>query len=385
MTGVAFLVDQLFAAAPGGMGTYVRELVPALSRADPSLHVTLFHARFGRELPEDWMRGFPVEEIPFGIRRLYPEWAALRRPKLPPRLGRHEILHSPSPAAVPPATAAQRLVVTIHDIAFLVHPKLFPTKWRLVYRAALSRAVRNADAIITVSRHTAEDLVRRTRVDPRRIHPVHLGVVLPSLGHDPRGSEATAREAGAFSEVLDRLKIRQPYILFVGTLEPRKNLVRLVRAYRRVAAAGTSHSLVLAGPIGWHHESLLRETSLQGPGEVVLTGASRSAGELDALYRGADAFAYPSLYEGFGLPVVEAMARGVPCVVSTASSLPEVAGEAALFVDPRSVVGIAEALERVTTDGALRDRLREAGVTRASRFSWDETARRTLDVYKSVL
>jgi len=106
---------------------------------------------------------------------------------------------------------------------------------------------------------------------------------------------------------------------------------------------------------------------------------------LDALYRGASAFAYPSLYEGFGLPVVEAMARGVPCVVSTSSSLPEVAGEAALPVDPRSVAGLSEALERVITDQDLADRLRHAGKRRAARFSWEETARLTLEVYKSVL
>jgi glycosyltransferase involved in cell wall biosynthesis len=137
--------------------------------------------------------------------------------------------------------------------------------------------------------------------------------------------------------------------------------------------------------VGWHHEPLLREASTGRPGEVILTGPTRSPDELDALYRGASAFAYPSLYEGFGLPVLEAMARGVPCVVSSSSSLPEVAGEAAIPVDPRSVPGIAEGLQRVLTDAELSDRLRDAGRARAARFSWDETARRTLEVYRSLL
>jgi glycosyltransferase involved in cell wall biosynthesis len=263
------------------------------------------------------------------------------------------------------------LVVTVHDLAFVVQPQLFPRAWGLMYRAALSRIVRSADGIITVSRHTAEDLSRRTRVDPRKIHVIPLAASLPASDTDP-------------GTVLDRLKVPQPYVLFVGTLEPRKNLIRLVHAYRRAASRGLPHALVLAGPMGWRPQALLRAISEEGPGDVVLTGTV-GANDLDALYREASVFVYPSLYEGFGLPVLEAMARGTPCVVSTSSSLPEVAGEAALPVDPRSVGGLTEAIERVTSDRDLAGRLREAGMARAARFSWAETARRTLDVYKSVL
>jgi alpha-1,3-rhamnosyl/mannosyltransferase len=160
--------------------------------------------------------------------------------------------------------------------------------------------------------------------------------------------------------------------------------VRLVRAYRRVAANGFPHALVLAGPLGWHHESLMRELTLQGPGEILMTGPL-SGEELDAVYRTADVFAYPSLYEGFGLPVVEAMARGVPTVASTASSVPEVAGDAALGVNPRSVREIAQAIESLLSDVDLAERLASRGRARAERFTWDETARLTLDVYERVL
>ncbi len=231
--------------------------------------------------------------------------------------------------------------------------------------------MRRADAIVTPSRNTAEDVVSRTKVDPAKLHVVPL---------------ASSLEAGTLEhvEVLARLKVRAPYVLFVGTLEPRKNLVRLVRAYRRVAATGLPHALVLAGPIGWHHESLMREIALPGPGEIVLTGPLPQDA-LDALYRGASAFVYPSLYEGFGLPVVEAMARGVPTVASNTSSVPEVSGDAALGVDPRSVPEIAAALERILTDTDLAGRLATAGRARAERFTWDETARRTLEVYEEVL
>lgn len=375
MTSVAFLVDQLFSPAPGGMGTYVRELVPALSRAEPSLEITLFHSSFAPDGPADavghaGLGGLPLTELPHPIRRLYPGWALARRPALPDALSSMDLVHSPLPAAIPPVGPEQRLVVTVHDLAFRIHPRLFPRQWRMMYRLGLARAVRSADAIIAVSRHTAEDLLRHSRVDPRKLHVVPLAASLPPSRAD-------------VDEVLGRLKIRGPYILFVGTLEPRKNLVRLVRAYRRIAVRGAPHTLVLAGPIGWRHQALMREIALEGPGEIQLTGQT-AGGDLDALYRGASAFVYPSLYEGFGLPVLEAMARGVPSVVSTASSLPEVAGEAALPVDPRSVAGLAEAMERVVSDRGLATRLREAGLARSGRFSWEETARLTLEVYKSV-
>lgn len=372
MTSVAFLIDQLFSPAPGGMGTYVRELVPALSHADPSLKISLFHSRFEDPLLEAWTAAYPMTELDGTMRRLYPSWAVARRPELPEPVASADIVHSPIHSAVPPVRKGQRLVVTVHDLAFLVHPDLFPRQWRWMYRASLTRAVRSADAIITVSRHTAEDLARHTRVDRHKVHVVPLAASLPASQAD-------------VEEVLARYKIRPPYVLFVGTLEPRKNLTRLVRAYRRLASRGARESLVLAGPIGWHSHHLLREISaVDAPGEITMTGAVGPT-DLDAIYRGASAFAFPSLYEGFGLGVLEAMARGLPCVISTSSSLPEVAGEAALPVDPRSVAGLAEALERVVSDRDLAERLGQAALRRAARFSWEETARRTLEVYKGVL
>ena len=372
MTHVAFHVDQPFFQTPGGIGTYVRNLVPAVAARDPSLQVTLFHARFrSHEPPERWMRGFWVEELPWPIRTLYPRWDLLGRPALPASLQAADIVHATNPAAIPPSGRGQRLVVTVHDLAFERFPELFPRAWRILYRLGLRAAVKRADAIITPSRNTAEDLLGRTKVDPQKLHVAPLAAALP----------AGALDAG---EVLTRLRIPAPYVLFVGTLEPRKNLLRLIRAYRRVAAAGLPHSLVLAGPMGWHHESLMRELALQGPGEIAMTGAL-TPDELDAVYRSADVFVYPSLYEGFGLPVVEAMARGVPTVASATSAVPEVAGDAAIGVNPRSVREIAHGIESVLTDVDLAERLAARGRTQAERFSWDETARITLEVYERTL
>jgi glycosyltransferase involved in cell wall biosynthesis len=369
---VALHVDQLFLQAPGGIGTYIRNLVPAMENRDPSLQLTLFHTRFATpEAPERWMRDHWVEELPDSMRTLYPRWNLFARPSLPVSLRSAEVLHATNHVSVPPAAEGQRLVVTVHDLAFEHLPGMFPRPWRALYRLGLRAAVKRADAILTPSRNTAEDVLSRTAVDPGRLYVVPLAASLPTGALDAE-------------EVLDRLKVPSPYILFVGTLEPRKNLVRLIRAYRRVAANGFPHALVLAGPLGWHHESLMRELSLQGPGEIAMTGPL-SDEELDAVYRAADAFAYPSLYEGFGLPVLEAMARGVPTVASATSSVPEVAGDAAIGVNPRSVREIAHAIESLLSDVDLADRLAARGRARAERFSWDETARLTLEVYERVL
>ncbi|HZP89955.1 MAG TPA: glycosyltransferase family 1 protein [Actinomycetota bacterium] len=372
MTSVAVHVDQLWFQTPGGIGTYVRNLVPALVRRDPSLDVKLFHCRFPpREPPERWIRDFWVEELPASIKTLYPRWALTGHPPLPPGLQSADVVHATNPAAIPPVEGRQRLVVTVHDLAFELLPGMFERSWRFLYKAGLWAAVKRAHAIVTPSRNTAEDVLSRTRVDPGRLHVIPLAPALAPGTADPE-------------LVLSRLKVPQPYVLFVGTLEPRKNLVRLIRAYRRVAATGLPHALVLVGGLGWHHDALMREIALPGPGDVALTGPL-SPEDLDAVYRAADVFVYPSLYEGFGLPVIEAMARGVPTVASNTSSLPEVAGEAALGVNPRSVREIAQAIEAVLTDLDLADRLSIAGRRRAERFSWDETARMTLEVYERVV
>jgi glycosyltransferase involved in cell wall biosynthesis len=372
VTSVAFHVDQLFFKAPGGIGTYVRELVPALARQDPSPELVLFHARFdgGNESMPAEIAGLALERLDSTIRTLYPRWDLLARPPLPERLRATDIVHAPNPAAVPPTADHQRLIVTVHDMAFDRYPALFPRQWRWLYRAGVRAAVRRAHAILTPSRNTAEDLLSRTNARPERIHVVALA---PSLDI---GESSPA-------PVLERLRVPEPYLLSVGTLEPRKNLVRLVRAYRRAATGGLPHALVLAGFMGWHADDLLRELTLEGPGRIVMTGGV-SGPDLDALYRAASAFVYPSLYEGFGLPPLEAMARGIPTVTSTSSSLSEVAGDAALGIDPSSVPALADAIRRVLTDMHLAADLAERGRARAATFSWDETARRTLQVYEEV-
>ncbi len=372
VASVAVHTDQLYGEAPGGIGTYIRHLVPALGQADPDLDIRLFHARFGREVPpEDWMRTYPDVELSATIRSLYPRWNLFAGPALPAPVADTDVIHAPLPAAIPPARDGQRLVVTIHDLAFEHYPEMFPSTWKRLYRMGLRAAAKRADMLIAPSRSTADDLLTRARIPASKIEVIPEAASLPHSLGDPD-------ETGA------RLGLQQPYLLSVGTLEPRKNLVRLIRAYRKaIVDADLPHALVLAGPAGWKPQDLMREIDAGGPGRVIMTGRL-SDDDLDIVYRAAWAFAYVSTYEGFGLPILEAMDRGLPVICSNTSSLPEVAGDGALLVDPDSVPDMADAIRRVLSDDHLAADIAARGMEQSRRFSWDAAARRTLEVYEGA-
>jgi glycosyltransferase involved in cell wall biosynthesis len=278
------------------------------------------------------------------------------------------VVHVTNPAGVAPARRGQALVVTVHDLAFEHLTGSFSPRWRALYRAGLRAAARRADAILTPSRFTADDVVERTGVDASKVHVTPLAAAAP-LSPYP---DAAAR--------LERIGVRAPYLLFVGTIEERKNLVRLIRVYRVLAAEGLAHTLVLNGPAGFRADEVVAAIDAGGPGRIVRTSNLEDAG-LGDLYRGADAFVYPSRYEGFGLPVLEAMQHGVPVVASNSSSIPEVAGDAALLVDPEDDDALTDALRQVLTDRSLREDLARRGPAQAARFSWEATARATLAAY----
>ncbi len=361
---VAVHVDQLWFSAPGGIGTYVRELVPELAAAGADL--TLFRSEWPEPGP-DWLRTYPAAVVRGRIRTLYPRWNLTGRPLLPASLADRAVVHATNHAAVPPVAEGQRLVVTVHDLAFDRFPQMFPRNWRWLYRSGVRAAAGRAHAILVPSRATAEDLRRRGDVDPARVHVTPLAASLAAGDADP-------------GPVLQRLGLPRPYLLSVGTQEPRKNLARLVRAHRRVDAP---HALVLAGPAGLRDAELERELTAGGRGRVIRIGAL-DATDLDAVYRGADAFAYPSLYEGFGLPVLEALVRGLPVVSSATSSIPEVAGDAALLVEPTDEDALTEAIRRVLGDREVRADLARRAPAQAARFSWAATARATLAAYRTT-
>ncbi len=287
---------------------------------------------------------------------------------------RLDLVHDPTGAMALLLTGAAR-VVTIHDANPYVCPQTSTRLDWLIQHGWLPLALRAADAIITVSKQSREDIVTHLPVSPERV------VVVP-LAADER---FRPMETAEVELVLPRYGIRRPYILYVGTLEPRKNLPRLLEAYAWLRRWSARWRMVIVGARKWKSSPIfdaVRRLDLQP--YVHFTGYVADE-HLPALYAGADLFVFPSLYEGFGLPALEAMACSTPVVTSNTSSLPEVVGDAAVMVDPLDVEGLAEAMRQVLTDSDLREDLRAKGLERASQFTWERTARETVAVYRDVL
>jgi glycosyltransferase involved in cell wall biosynthesis len=363
-----------------GVGHYTRELILRLPEVDPRTTYIAWYLNARRLVrPWRWDRTlFPrrpnLRERWTPIPATWFERASLRFEQPPlERLLRFDVLFAPN--FVPPPTRTSRLVVTVHDLAFRRFPETAPAATRRWLRR-LDRTVRRAAEIIVPSEATRTDLLDLGPVDADRVTVIHHGIdhhrFRPAPPEDVR-------------RVRRRYGIDRPYLLFVGGIEPRKNLPALLRAYASLPG-DLRPALVLAGAsVPWHPEGRTALTEALGrlPAEalsrVVLTGY---LGDPDRapLYTGAEALAFPSRYEGFGFPVLEAMACGTAVVTSDVSSLPEIAGEDAVLVDPDDDTSIADGLRRVLEDDSLRARLREAGPARAARFSWDDAARSTAEV-----
>jgi glycosyltransferase involved in cell wall biosynthesis len=277
-----------------------------------------------------------------------------------------------------PPLAPCPVVSTVHDLSFEHIPETFKRRSRVQLRLTVRATARRAAHVIAPSEFTRRDLVETYGLDPARVTAIPLAA-------SPRFRPVA--DAAELGRVRRRYGIGGEYVLAVGSIQPRKNLARLVRAYsalRRARGRSNLPQLVLVGKKGWLYDDTLDAIEQEGlAGSVVLTGYV-SEGDLPALYAGALCFAYPSYFEGFGLPPLEAMSCGAPVLTGNLTSLPEVVGDAGLTVDPFDTGAIAGALARLIDDDALRADLRGRGLSRARRFDWRETARMTLEVYRRV-
>lgn len=286
---------------------------------------------------------------------------------LPRRLA-HPILWSPSTTG---PLAVRNQVVTIHDCAFFDQAGCFSRAFAAWYQYLVPRLARRVRQIITVSKFSRGRIIERCGVPPEKVTVIYSGVDSQFRLHSSEEIEVARK----------RLNLPRRYALCVGSLEPRKNLTRLLQAWQLAQPRLDGLSLLLVGAKG----HVFRDAGLaNAPPDVHLAGYIDDD-LLPAVYAGADLFVYPSLYEGFGLPVIEAMASGVPVITSNVTSLPEVAGDAAITVDPLDVSSIAHAIEQVATDSALRARLREQGISRATQFNWDRTAAETWQVLEGAV
>jgi glycosyltransferase involved in cell wall biosynthesis len=376
-----------------GIGRYTRELATALLRLDRFHHYTLFAATGGLD-KNHWTgeinrlhavsdQQLTVHHLPLSDDWLARVWHRLRLP-LPVELvtGRLDLFYSPD-FALPPTWPGTQTLLTIHDLSFVRHPDAFVPALRRYLERVVPRSIERADVVLADSAHTRADLVSLFGISPDRVE-----VILPGVDarFQPAPSSTTSPTSGAERPRSERLRKRyaigeKPYVLSVGTLQPRKNYVRLIQAFSQSRASTNENTeLLIAGGRGWLFQDIVEEAEKHDC--VRLLGFVDDE-DLPALYRGATLFAFPSLYEGFGLPVLEAMACGVPVVCSETSSLPEVAGDAALLVDPLDVDGLNEALDRAIEDEEQRQTMIERGLARAAHFTWERSAQQLLDVMTS--
>jgi glycosyltransferase involved in cell wall biosynthesis len=355
---------------PTGVGTYVLGLLERLPALAPDDRFTYFSASFKDRYPtRSWPPNVRLVDRRIPVHGLNASWNRLGWPPLDRLVDRPlDLVHSPTPLLIP--CKRGRRIVTLHDLFFLKHPELVDGETRRDFVKLVRDHVKRADGVICVSEYTASEARRLLDVPDEKIAITPHGVD-PVFREEPPAAQV--------DDTLRRLRLPRGGILYVGSSEKRKNLVTLVMAYMTLSRRRRLPPLVLAGP----GSDWAQGGSRVGP-QIVATGYLERA-EVRALMAASAALVLPSLEEGFGLPVVEAMAAGLPVVCSRGSALAEVAGEAASLVDPHDVNGLAHALERVLEDRPFAAELRRRGLERSRAFEWTTTAERTLAFYRKVL
>ena len=353
---VAYTLEQCWHRVPGGTATAALDLAAALARRDDVelIGVAAAH-RHGPAPP--FVPSIPMRHMRLPRKALYESWHRLGRPSIERRIGPVDVVHATG-GATPPRDEGP-LVVTVHDLAVVHHPDFFTANGRQFLRAALERARERADLVLCPSQATVDDCVRHG-FDPARTRRVAHGV------RPPRS------DSSRVDEVRRRYELEGRFVLFVGTMEPRKNVATLLAAMARLPG---SVPLVLAGPAGWG-EQVSRPTDI----DARMIGFV-SPSDLDALYAAATVFCYPSLLEGFGLPVLEAMARGTPVVTSSGTATEELVDGAGIVVDPSDEQALAGALVEVIDDPDPRRRWGRAGLARAADYTWERAADQTVTAY----
>lgn len=360
-------IDASRAVAAQATGTelYSQQLIRALAASAPGHRFRLY---FNQTPPAGFLQAGNIEHRVIPFRRL---WTHVR-------LAWETAQHPPDalfvPAHVLPILHPRRSLVTVHDLGYLDFPEAHPAGQRFYLDASTRWNARAASRLLADSQATKADLIRRYRTPPDKI-------VVAYPGLDP--SLRRIEDAQHVQAVKARYAIEGQYLLYLGTLQPRKNLARLIEAFGRSRTLGCK--LVIAGKKGWLYADLFRLAEKAGVADRVIFPGYVHDADKATLLSGAMALVFPSLYEGFGFPVIEAMACGTPVICSNTSSMPEAAGDAALLVDPLDTDAIAAAIDRVTADAGLRGQLVGRGYVQASRFTWQTCARAVLSALEDIL
>ncbi len=365
---VGFEATALEMRNRSGVGHYVTQLLHALACRSRGWRLALLTSRpVNMSLPP---------EITVPASRYFPNrslWIQFIVPRIVMRL-RPRICHFTN--SIAPLHLPCPFVVTVYDMSLFLFPQLQPRRSLLLVRSILPSVARKAAGLITVSQSAKSDIVRVLNVRPETVH------VVPAAADR---EFHTISDRAVLEQVRQKYRLDQPFVLNVSTIEPRKNLLRLVDGFAKLRRSGGKEQLVLVGALGWHYRPLLRRIVRSGLQDSVRFMGYVPAEDLPALYNLASALAFPSLYEGFGLPIVEAMACGTPVLTSNCSAMAELGEGAALLVDPNSEQEIADGLVRLLADKGLRDELRAAGLARSAQFSWERAAAATESVYESIV
>jgi glycosyltransferase involved in cell wall biosynthesis len=361
-----------------GLGRYAHELLAALiARGRTDQYCAFYYAPHGDERPDPPVDRVPSRTIrlpakPWRMSVLLAYFMGLTMDRwLPPG----DIFHA-TDHLLPPLRSV-RSVFTVHDLIFRFFPEYHLPLNRWYLSLMLPRFIHRADAIIAVSENTRRDVARLMQIPADKITVIYEGV-------SPAFCPVTDRSA--LERVRQKYHLPPHFILYLGTIEPRKNLLMLLNAYRALLTQNKSApDLVIAGRRGWLYQPVFDRVREQGLDTRVHFTGWIEAGDQPLLLSAADVFVYPSLYEGFGLPPLEAMACGLPVLSSGASSLPEIVGEGGILLDPQDTSAWVQALGRVLADGTLRADLSARGVAQAGKFSWDRSARETISVYERLL
>jgi len=375
-------IDYTAAVRQGaGIGRYTRQLVHALAELDSQNQYILLAASAGVDKATPWLQAMTgranvrMVDLPVSDRALAILWHRLHLPLWVELFsGALDIFHSPD-FALPPVRRA-RTILTIHDLSFMRVPQCSDPSLRSYLLQVVPASVRRADVVLADSECTRTDVIELLSVDPARVKVIYAGV-------EQRFQRV--QDAQVLDTVRSRYHLPTHFMLSLGTLQPRKNFERLIEAYARIRKElGDKIKLVIAGGAGWMYEGIFRRVSELGLHDAVCFPGYVADEDLPALYTLADLFVFPSLYEGFGLPPLEAMACETPVVTSNTSSLPEVVGDAALMVDPLDVTVLAEAMQRILSDPALRDAMVRRGVMQARHFTWSRAAEKLLGIYQCL-
>lgn len=353
----------------GGIASYISHLIESLAKLRTEEQFTIFYNRRGRERL--------AEKSEFSHRSLWtPCHHRLEQWTLPLELlpAGIDLLHSPD--FIPPIHRRCKAVITVHDLAFLHFPELLTRESRGYYEQ-IAQAAESADGIIAVSESTRRDMTKLLGTPPERVEVIH---------HAPEKRFSPLDNQDEVETFVRQKGLPSKFMLWVGTLEPRKNLPTLLRALALLRDKGwkDDYTLVAVGSKGWLHEpilSLVEELGLEG--QVRFFGPT-STDNLLLLYNSAWLFVFPSLYEGFGFPPLEAMACGTPVISANTSSLPEVLGNAAIHLDPLDEGAWADTIKHVAEDKGRQEELRRRGLEQAAKFTWDTTARKTLALYQRI-